>query len=273
MHRSDKHALLVLACMVIAIVAVSAMGLVSRYLADNLPPQIEAVAVQDGPEALPVAGEDGHFLGDSLAQWVMAIFTIVATGVSIAAVRLVHATLLTSQEATKAATAANKTAQDIGTAQIRAYVGLVDLRGTSNLNPRPSIEVSVSMNNSGQTPARNISCRVWMVRIDESDRRVLTHRSRTFDDPADLMPAETRAIFWERYEFFDAVGQDGKNPESLSSYKDGKTTYLLEGHIRYRTVMGDLPRSTEFAYRISGWDGRGQVALTFTREGQGNRYT
>jgi len=274
MHRSDRHALLVLALLSASLAFNSVIGLVSRYYPAANPPAFSSNVIGQHEEgSVPVGGEDGHVLGDSLAQWIMAVFTIAGTVISVVAVRLVNDTLKTNKAATNAATEANRTARDIGTAQVRAYVGLVGLQGTTNLDGRPSIELSLSMNNAGTTPARRVSYRVWMVRVDEAGRRVLTHGSRTVDDPTDLIPGENRFIFRERYEFFETVGKEGKNAESLQSYTEGRTHYFLEGHIRYWAVMGDFARQTNFNYRITGWDIRGQVPLTFSREIEGNSYT
>lgn len=161
MHRDDKPALIAFALMLAAILAIAALEVGFRYSTANPPAQERTAGVDQESQAYgpPRSTEDGHFLGDSLAQWIMAGFTALATVVSAVAVKLVNDTLKTSRDASSAAvnavTAANA-ANDLMRQDQRPWVDLsveyfvaVDLKFDS-------ASAYLKIANVGQTPALDI---------------------------------------------------------------------------------------------------------------------
>ncbi len=94
-----------------------------------------------------------YFSGkDSLAQWLMAAFSVVATAVSVWAVRLLRETLKATREAVRSTDAAIQASQEIGQIQLRSYVWVhsTELSGFA-AGQIPNVKVGVK--NYGQTPA------------------------------------------------------------------------------------------------------------------------
>lgn len=275
MDRNDKIGLTAFAIMMLTVVALAIVHAGTSNSLANPPPDSKASRVEEQrwenepPRDFPA--QRHHILGDSWAQWLMMGFTGAATIISGVAVYIVNETLKTSRSATNAAVAANRTTRQMGIAQVRAYVGLVDLKG--HTDPKnEAFEVSFSMCNTGQTPARSINVRAWLVRIDRDGNRVLTQRSRTYDDPADLIPGERRPIFWERVEFWEAVNLT-YSPTTLAAYKALETEYYIEGWVFYETVLEEYRRETRFRYRVTGWNDRASALLNFHRTEDGNYAT
>lgn len=91
---------------------------------------------------------------DTYAQWVMALFSMFATGISVWAVVLLRNTLVTTREAVRAADDAVMVTREMGKAQVRAYLSAVggefSLDGTW-------FWLKVRVRNDGQSPARAIT--------------------------------------------------------------------------------------------------------------------
>ena len=106
--RRDRYALVALALILsaVAVVAVLEIGLRHYAIAD------EVVASQF------------QLFGDTPAQWVMAVFAVLATAVSWRAVVLVGKTWEEAKRTADAAIEANSTARQIGQAQVRAYLSI-----------------------------------------------------------------------------------------------------------------------------------------------------
>ena len=92
---------------------------------------------------------------DTLAQWVMAIIGLVATGISAWAVVLLKQTLMQTSIATTAAQDATAVTRDIGQRQVRAYLIDLNVRVT-NYRPGALPTYYVTMKNTGQSPARSV---------------------------------------------------------------------------------------------------------------------
>ena len=269
--------MLIVVCTTIIIIGF--FGVVARYYAAQPQTGCEECTVDnhpaehEGSENLPrhLGSDNFEFLGDTISQWLLVIISAAGAVISAVAVTLVRDTLGVNRSALKVADTANKNARDVGFAQIRAYVSLVDLVGkTDPVNN--TFTVSVGVQNSGQTPAHDISVRVWLVRTQEDGRDILTAGSRSFEDHSDLMPGEKRPIYAERVSFYNVIN-DPLQPNSLDAYHQGRTKYFLRGFLRYKTVGADWQRETAFNYRISGWHTLQPVDLVFTRESEGNRRT
>jgi hypothetical protein len=273
-QKGDKAGAAILILVFLTIALISFFGAAARYYAAYPPSEnpSEWVDSQHGEHEPPAEfAPDYHMFGDSAAQWIMAIFTVIATVVSAIAVMLVNNTLSVNREALRVAAEANKNAREVGFSQIRAYVSLVDLVGTTDPVSK-TMAISVGIQNSGQTPAHDVSIRVWLVRTQEDGRDILTAGSRSFDDHSDLMPGEKRPIYAEQISFYNVIN-DPLQANSLDAYLDKRTAYFLRGFIRYKIVGADWQRETAFNYRLSGWHKSRPVAVVFSRELDGNRRT
>lgn len=168
MARDDKPALIALALILAALLALATLEIGSRHIAGEQPSNSESSWV-DGNEngnSPPGLSENGHIFGDSWAQWAMAFFTALATGISAYAVKLVNDTLRTSRDGTQAAMDAVAVTRDIGERQIRPYIlhDSASVRLVRSDDGIPShLEVTVVVRNRGVTPAtiNAISCKVY----------------------------------------------------------------------------------------------------------------
>ena len=92
---------------------------------------------------------------DTIAQWAMAFFGVVATLISIVAVYLLKGTLNASRDAVEVGEMANQEHRIIGEAQVRAYVSL----HTAFLGPEETgryLQIVADFENSGNSPARRL---------------------------------------------------------------------------------------------------------------------
>lgn len=99
---------------------------------------------------------------DTIAQWIMAGFGVVATVISVWAVILLRSTLKTTRDAvavsrrgTDAADAAVAVTRDTAEWQLRSYLCLEQI-SVSRFETGQTIEVETIIKNTGQTPARNV---------------------------------------------------------------------------------------------------------------------
>nr|WP_298094798.1 hypothetical protein [uncultured Shinella sp.] len=107
-------------------------------------------------------GYEGYvYTEDSLAQWSMAVFAVIATGISFLAVVYVKDSLTLNREAVDAALAANSTTKEIGVAQARAYISItgvdVDFHQIGNI-----FTIRLRLKNAGNSPARSVSANVTL---------------------------------------------------------------------------------------------------------------
>lgn len=85
---------------------------------------------------------------DSLAQWIMTIFTVVAAGLLFGTLIVARDTLLATQVMAKETTR-------IGEAQVRAYLTIKDMTlGFNDSYTSPKIQMTLA--NTGQSPAREV---------------------------------------------------------------------------------------------------------------------
>lgn len=91
---------------------------------------------------------------DTLAQWVMAVFAAIATGVSIWAVALLRVTLAETRNAVKSADDAVAVTREIGQKQVRAYVVVNSAK--YDWDKADEVVITVYIKNTGQSPASNI---------------------------------------------------------------------------------------------------------------------
>lgn len=96
----------------------------------------------------------GYFLGETYAQWMMALAAVAALAVSVWAVVLLKSTLHATRAALTKADDANRIAREIGQAQVRAYLSSPQI--DIDFEDQKHIGVTVYYKNSGQSPAINI---------------------------------------------------------------------------------------------------------------------
>lgn len=86
---------------------------------------------------------------EGYAQWLMAFFAIVATGVSIVGVIWIRRTLEETHRTADAAVEANKTAREMGEAQVRAYLHCEGAEFTIGAGV---VMIHLKLKNTGQSP-------------------------------------------------------------------------------------------------------------------------
>lgn len=157
------------------------------------------IADPDNDDDQPVQSDQGDAIfdwlayatpSDTLAQWVMALFTVISALASVAAVYLVYRTLLTTGKmlgeakvtakaaiaageaagaAVERADVANKISRDIGIRQLRAYVNY-STATIHNFSLRQVPIVRLQARNTGQTPAFALRMRTRMIIGPEIDK-------------------------------------------------------------------------------------------------------
>jgi hypothetical protein len=153
--RSDRPALIVLALLVTSLVIVSLSGLYARHEAGH-PIACYTPADEDGEEVEkqnPVCPDDHIFFGDGWAQWIMAGFAIVATGVSWRALYLLRETFKETKRTADAAAEANEMARESAERQLRAYVS-VEAITIQTLAVGEPLAMVIKIANAGNTPAK-----------------------------------------------------------------------------------------------------------------------
>lgn len=157
----DRGALVALALILTSVIVIAAIDGWSRYAASQPvgqnqanPPQQQATDNQ--PQ---VVASERRFdpTEDTYAQWIMAAFAVAATLVSVWAVRLLGRTLEETRraaektaEAVDAARIGNQIAQEVGRAQVRAYMRCT----RAEITIRPEVvECKIFFVNYGQSVA------------------------------------------------------------------------------------------------------------------------
>ena len=158
-HQRDRGALLALAFALAAIVVVAWMSNNPPRSPEGRPDadQVDKNAHSDISNAVSTA-DDFSFWEDPFPQWVMATFTIFATGISWLAVIYLKDTLRETRRAVKAADDAVTVTGDIGRAQTRAYLTCVEARlvAPANVTGNRTYWIEPRIVNSGQSPAMDI---------------------------------------------------------------------------------------------------------------------
>lgn len=159
MQRDDKSALLALALLLLAIVILAFLDFADRSGCHQGTHQSSQGVSQQNEENGPPwepSSECYQMFGDSAAQWLMALFTIIATGISLYAVIIVNRTLRTSQKATEAAVEAVTVTRKMGERQLRPYIvyqsGKISVLTLAPPHPK-QLELRIIVKNCGATPA------------------------------------------------------------------------------------------------------------------------
>ena len=151
--RGDRGALVALALVVAAVVIIALFdgaGEPANQVVGQ-PHSADVKANQNADVAQRVASSnDFHPWRDTYAQWLIAVLSVAATGVSIWAVRLLRRTLQETQKATR-------TAREIGEAQVRAYISVSEGRIDLSVSDFLLLgHVEINYTNKGQSPAFHV---------------------------------------------------------------------------------------------------------------------
>ena len=211
------------------------------------------------------------WLGDGVAQWVMAILNFVAVGISAWAVWLLYATLRATRAAVHEAAAATKAAElavevtrEMGIIQTRPYLGTTT---SEVVIGEAEIWCRITVKNMGQSPAVNARfTTAWAGEIGEFNEIWTTE----IDDSANLgsvMPgAEVHAVIWtaERPEPDRRL-----TPEQIREVTDGTRSFWVYGRIDYDDPFGGqhFTKYRKFLVKSSKAGGQPFWRLILCREG------
>lgn len=200
------------------------------------------------------------WLGDGVAQWVMAALSLGALIISAWAVCLLSRTLEATRDTLGAAKDSNKAARDavqvtreIGRDQSRAYVSIENARIFTGIErTHPWIEVTVR--NTGQTPAKWFSIgRCVFIRHDK-DRSIdsyLTEADATYQ-----IDKRWGGIGGNSCTTANAVPSNFV--EALNQSYDAKCQLIFYGTVRYQTMFDEVFESefVFFVHRPTGYKER-----------------
>lgn len=201
------------------------------------------------------------FWGDGLAQWVMAVFGVLAFGVSVWAVCLLRATLIETRKAVaaarggtraaiaaaNAANAANKIILNASEVESRAYLA-VEPMGVNQLIGRDCAIGLVQVRNVGKIPARQVSLSVHM---EISWGPEPTHKDRRTNFVALV---ETKAVSQRVVQPGGTMRQGSSELlDMMDIYGDGRSDHNIYvwGVAAYFDGFAKEPRWTKFCHRYS----------------------
>ena len=159
--RSDRGALVALGMALLAIFLVSMITEPKQQITQTVASQgKQAEQGQDANQDAPthVSDNDWHVWGDSWAQWLMAVFAVGATLVSLYAVFLLKDTLDANRDAVAEATKANKIARENAVNDLRPWIAVMDATLSSDVRVEPNnfrlhCGIKFRLKNVGKSPA------------------------------------------------------------------------------------------------------------------------
>lgn len=152
-YRRDRGALVALGMALLAIVLASWFSQPPNS-ANAQQKQPYASANQDSADRSETIMWPEFSPSDTYAQWIMAILSLIATGISAWAVVLIRDTLVETRRAVSSADDAVEVTRQIGEAQVRAY--LVCLSAKYHLI-KGGFMATLEIENTGQSPASNVA--------------------------------------------------------------------------------------------------------------------
>lgn len=200
---------------------------------------------------------------DTLAQWIMALFTIVATVVLLFTLRSANKTNLAAVKAASAAIDANKIMREIADSQLRAYVQFdrAEVVGENWIGGDPCV-LAMSFKNTGQTPALNVKVSYFYLEAAWDQINEMLEADPIWD-PQIMRGGRSTfycGIIGSADIFtFEHSHADGFSSDWLKVFQDPSKTYLVAGVICYRDVtMSDhynvIERRTRFCFSIPNPD-------------------
>lgn len=161
--RGGQSALVVLALLVASIILVAFLGLYARHEANY---QVGCYNQKGLAQHSTVCPDDFLYFGDGLAQWVMSVFAVVATAVSIAGLIWIRQTLIATQITAKAAVDAAEMAR-AAVGSERAWmtvssINMADLHSSTidHVYYERGYGVQLVWRNDGRSPAIRTKSRV-----------------------------------------------------------------------------------------------------------------
>ncbi|MEQ8399320.1 MAG: hypothetical protein RIC85_05370 [Gammaproteobacteria bacterium] len=216
---------------------------------------------------------------DSIAQWLMMLASLAATGISLWAVCLLRDTLKATRHtirvaarANEVATAANKAAyasvavtQDTAIRQLRAYI-VVETASDGVVEVGQHVRVPMKLRNLGQTPAKNAAIASNLIvrglpyplarqHQEAGPETVSDGRPRLSIYPGldQVSPRESDFILEKKT--FDAI-------------RNGMAAVFLSGIVIYDDIY-DQERETRFRFEFSGEECFQTGRMRVSREGNG----
>lgn len=236
--RGDRPALVVLGLLVASIVFVSLLGVWGRHEAEHASRcYADAGSNQEQiKEYNPVCPDEHMFFGDGYAQWIMAVFSAVATGASIWAVILLKDTLAATRDAVRAADDAVEVTREMGRRQMRAYVEASSPTVFDFAVGRAPY-IRYRPQNAGQTPAKQFrQTTTWRI-VDNPNAAQIRFGPIVMDRGVDDIGAGTHL---EQRTNLPLLTQ-----ELFDDIMAGRKFLLFCGVIKYRDVFG-VQRRTVF---------------------------
>lgn len=170
---------------------------------------------------------------DTYAQWIMAIFSAIATAFSGWAVWLLRGTLIETRKAVNAADNSVEVAREIGRKQVRAYLSCTGAQFGADAK---WLQCEIFFANKGQSPAHRIEV-TGSVAITVRDRdtgRLTRHDSRPNTSFSEIIPAGGDGhtyLIWSRRELGDA---------GLDAILSGDGTFSIDGEVSWSDIFNDV---------------------------------
>lgn len=166
---------------------------------------------------------------DTLAQWIMALFTIAAALISYRAVVLVSRTLKANTDAVAEAREGNRIAQETALRQLRAYVQIGDVR-IENFRVGEDPVLICTGRNFGQTPAFRYShISSWRL-VDDAETARLRFVNVETAGPAVDLPTNATTT--------QATQLPTLAEDVFEGIMSGKRQFVTFGLVRYRDIFG-----------------------------------
>ena len=180
---------------------------------------------------------------DTLAQWLMAVFSLVATGVSAWAVVLLGQTLRQTEIATQSTQEAIGITARMGRLQTQAYL---TFSGSETAyfpldGPAQGFQIRPRFKNTGQSPGMIVYafCHIKFVDDLSAPIEYVVQRFDEYRTKLHLGPGEERWIGGPTLKVDDAV-------QAIANRK----TILFLGCIEYTDTFDDVRRSEDFCFAI-----------------------
>lgn len=188
---------------------------------------------------------------DTLAQWIMALLGLVATGLSAWAVVLLKRTLHETE-------AAVEVTRDVGQSQLRAYVSV---SFAQFVRAGDSAVAKIGIKNFGQTPAFNVVTWVhtWIERYP-LEIELPRPEPKDFESFSRAnLPPQTEVEHIQHH-------PKDINDFSRKEIQAGRAAFYVYGEVQYDDVFG-VRRHTRYLYSCRDIDGQGRSGFRPYRYG------
>lgn len=185
---------------------------------------------------------------DTLAQWLMTLFSFLATVVSVWAVTLLRETLLETRNAVKSADDAVSVTREIGEAQTRAYIEFearefIPVFGNPNIDMPTGFRFRLIIKNSGQTPAHLIRAQTVYFPGPNNIEQTVSAKIKMGND------TEINQRIGSGTTYF--LSAPTINADEIRKFQRRGHLYIL-AYIEYATIYSaqEYPKVTQFCFRI-----------------------